>query len=1083
MLAIMFIVACGDAGNLSPFASGADAGSESSPVGQTSGLDASSAEGNAESGDETSGGSTGGLAQAWDGELDFVYVRCARTSAALDITLDIEKDGATQTATRTLQHADVYDRFPSSQTAGGRWAAPCDLVLREADGSEQVLYDCSSGFSAESACTAMDPAVSHDARKVAFSVYRGTANHREMRATPELIDPAAEGGEQRFVALPGWELEPLEAQLYIYDVDSAALTAFPHDEGVFDTAPAFLSTNRLAFVSTRDGVGSTRIRWPSDSWETVVSTTRVPQLYSVDAQGRDAVRLNPQTGTGDGAPFQLRDGRIAHISWQALGLLPFRYDNGNTGSPGARANLAHLYAVGPWGTHLSAMFGQHTHISGPPDFQHTGAQRVAQTSDGRVWFTDRAGPAGGRIYGFVPSPNGVEGQAPGSTDNNASTFSPASMQELTTWASGHGALSGPMPEPALEVAGYADPLFLRGFVRDPEGLPENELMLVWSKGGCHDSGTAFEAVFGEDPPPLTSGAEQFIAASVLNHIGLDNPGCDAGIYRVRSIPVEHPGEFEPLVDTAEYHEIMPRALVPYSAVHGVDRPDAPAPATADLEPGSPFGELAVSSMLLRETRSTDGHPFGGQAQWARQGTDTADYDDAELCGARVLAVQPNESEEDEEELRAPVGARVLVLGEIDVRHGNELDRLGMPDTSFRTRVPADVSLLLQAIDCDGRTLNTSQTPFSVRSGEQLTCTGCHYPSEEGLRFSGVFADRNTYEPSTTTLGTVQLLSDGGVVDQDGWGRSYDFIQDVFPIFESRCTPCHDADQADAGLILDAPGTEPGSSWWTLVGDRQQQFVPDERLAPTPSGGSLSPPQLTRYVRFMNARGSLLYWKAAGHRTDGRTDDQFPDDAEDGFADVDFGPEHPTDITAEELGVLSRWIDTGSGAGSRFRADTTPPTLAVVIRGGGSQEPVLSIGTVDVGSGIDSTSLEVCRVEASGACTSIPTPDADEAGVVQVPLDAIDADTEVRVRVLDRAGNATELERTVAALRGTFGQGAPSPGGTDTDGESPPTSSTGGDTEEPGHNDSGDGCGCRSSGPTSIWWFFLFLGLPARRRQP
>src|SRR5690606_37334027 len=150
-----------------------------------------------------------------------------------------------------------------------------------------------------------------------------------------------------------------------------------------------------------------------------------------------------------------------------------------------------------------------------------------------------------------------------------------------------------------------------------------------------------------------------------------------------------------------------------------------------------------------------------------------------------------------------------------------------------------------------------------------------------------------------------------------WGIDYEFERDVLPIFEARCGPCHAGTDPAAGLPLLEPGLEAGSTWWRRAADTSQAFVPTDRIAPNPvhDGLNVRTPQLTRYVRFMNARGSLLYWKAANARTDGRTDGQFADDAENGFADVDFGDDHPTDITADELAVLGRWIDTGAGAGA------------------------------------------------------------------------------------------------------------------------------------------------------------------------
>jgi hypothetical protein len=359
----------------------------------------------------------------------------------------------------------------------------------------------------------------------------------------------------------------------------------------------------------------------------------------------------------------------------------------------------------------------------------------------------------------------------------------------------------------------------------------------------------------------------------------------------------------------------------------------------------------------------------------------------------------------------------------------------------------------------------------VRPGEQLTCGGCHQRSGPGLDFVDVAAAQLDYVVPGLGEGSVPLLGADAI---EGWGVDYEFARDVLPIFESRCVPCHSGSDPAAGLPLDEPGLEAGSTWWRLVADTQQFYVPADRTAPNPTHAGLNvrTPQLTRYVRFMNARGSLLYWKAANARTDGRTDAQFADDAEDGFADVDFGDDHPTEITAEELGVLARWIDTGAGAGEVFRADTTAPTLSVAVAGEVASQRSLRIGTVDVGSGIDAGSLEACRVGEAGACTAIDVPPAADAGVVEVALPEIEDQVELRVSVLDRAGNRSQVVRTVEALRGTFGQGAPSGG------ESEGSGSSSSDTDEAG-GDGARGCGCRSgAGGGLVLW--LLLGLTRRR---
>ena len=1069
LLCAVLEAGCGDAGVLSPFASGPQvAGSGGASA--TSGADDDATADDGE-------GTTVGADDPWDGQLRVAYVRCVRTMESVELSLEIEKDGVLEQATRTMGYADVYDRLPASNRLRGGWVAPCDLVLRQPDGSEEIVYDCTSRATETDTCAALDPAVSHDGRRIAFSVYRGTIVHSEMKAMPALLDPEADGGEERVFPLPNPQMQAIEATLHLYDVERGELTVMPHVPGVFDAAPAFLSTGRLAFVSTRTGRSGTRIRRPSDTWQPDNNYPIVAQLHTMDPSGRDVVLVAPHTMTSDAYPFQLVDGRIAHGSMQAFGLLPHRYDNGAIGSPGAGPQV-HLYAVGPWGTHLSPLFGQHTHIADAPEFDHLSVHRMTQSSDGRVWWTDGGGPAGGLIYGFAPPSVDIEGPAPGEVDR-AEVFRPVDLVELAPWAGDGVNMAGLVPDPPVMVPGYDDPLALRGFLRDPAALPDDALLVGWAKGACHDVGHLPD-YFPEPRPPLTSGSSAFVAMNIMAHIGTDTPGCDAGIYRVGAIPVTHPGELEAIVDTTEFHEIMPVAVVPYEAIHGVTAPAAPTPPVAGIPAGEPFGEIAAASMLLRETRSADDHPFGSLMQWTRQGTDTSDYADDAVCGVRFLAVQPNAA--DETGLHAPAGHRVVVLGELPVRHEGAVDPLGLPDTSFRARVPADVPLLVQAIDCVGRTLSTSQTPMSLRPGERLECGGCHQRSSPGLDFVDVAAAHESFAPPVLGEGTVPLLGgDGETIVVDGWGVDYEFERDVLPIFESRCTPCHSGTDPAAGLPLDESGLEPGSTWWRLVADTGHAFVPVDRIAPNPThdGYGVRTPQLTRYVRFMNARGSLLYWKAANARTDGRTDTQFADDAENGFADVDFGADHPTDITEDELGVLARWIDTGAGGGETFRADVIAPTLSVAVDEDATSQRSQRIGAVDVGSGIDPSSLAVCRVGEAGACTEMAVPPAAAAGVVEVALPDVDDTVELRISVLDRAGNRTEVARTIEALRGVFGQGA-AVGDGDPDaseGDDAGSSETGSANAESDR----DGCGCRPRDGAASW-LLLVLALGLRRRR-
>ncbi len=173
-------------------------------------------------------------------------------------------------------------------------------------------------------------------------------------------------------------------------------------------------------------------------------------------------------------------------------------------------------------------------------------------------------------------------------------------------------------------------------------------------------------------------------------------------------------------------------------------------------------------------------------------------------------------------------------------------------------------------------------------------------------------------------GKVPLLTGGSGPnvtqrEVDGFGYMIEFDADVMPILKARCVSCHQGDAAAAGLRFDVQrdwdkvnNYMDDSTYARLVLDISQKFVPPalQRIS-SGHGATLGKPNLSKYVRMMNSRGSLLYWKAKNARTDNRTDATRDDD-------IDFGADHPTQITPEELGILARWIDIGAGWGPEFK---------------------------------------------------------------------------------------------------------------------------------------------------------------------
>jgi len=583
-----------------------------------------------------------------------------------------------------------------------------------------------------------------------------------------------------------------------------------------------------------------------------------------------------------------------------------------------------------------------------------------------------------------------------------------------------------------------------GKLGHPFAMTSNGLGVVWGKGNCSIvTNHLLFPVLGLTLPPYANSSGSGTYMNHMYSIGLDVPACDLGIYKTTTIPSAHPDDLELIVDSVDWHELFPRVVLPYEDIYGVPAPVAHPPAHIRsphwaLTPGEPFGLLGAASIIDRETEpfagitfQSNNSPVHPEHQFNLAGTDTIDYTDEELCGIRLLGMLPNRGENSTyNEILNVWGERTSILGELHVKHydgaGNRiLNPLGDPDTSFLVKLPANVPHITQAIDCDGRTLNTDQTWQTVKPGEMKTCGGCHVHSREPeLEFHQSYAATTNYTIPELGKGVVPLLNGktGNVVNvrtENAYGLRLTLTQDIKPIFDARCVSCHGGGSPAAGLNLSNTTTNlrdggVNSTWFCLVRDNTQSCVPEElKISVTGmyGGTQFRRPQLTKYMRALNSRGSLLLWKAANQRLDNRTDGQ---DAQ----DINFGANHPTDITAEELGILSRWIDLGAPAGPQELKDTQKPTLHMAATVANNEITQLLIGTVDLGAGINPASLNVCLV-SGGTCGSNLAGTAEMHGIATINLGTAISDPNqvIRATVTDAASpaNTTQVEYTAGYL--------------------------------------------------------------------
>lgn len=1015
-------------------------------------------------------------------EVPIVYSRCLRATQEFKVTGPLKKNGVTTTKTITLKHADLSDALPDTANDISGFIAPCDLVYRDAKGDERILYSCIDKSTPDDACAALDASVSFDAKTVAFAVFRGELSRKSATGNGKIFDPDAENTEYFWGELPSYNLKTSEAHIVLADIATGKVTPLPAPPSTINFGPTWTSDGRITFSSVRRPIYRTMPLFCSNN------SGRAIQLYAMDPDGRNVELTSPHALGSELHPIQLVDGRLAVSSWQMFGMLAYRHGNSWQGC-GTLPNFFHVYGLAPDGSDQSALYGQHLSDPKAGDgdaFSKMASHFFGQSSDGRVWTAEyyRGNNLGlGNIVGFSLPPPGQEGpNAMESQAVKASVYRAPGQVRLAKWASAADQAAMRMPEPPMTIPSYPKPLPYAGKLGHPSGLPGNALMVSWGVGPCSQ----------------VTGKLGFNYMHEWEAQHGDSPVCDVGIYRTRELPttgsdpVAHPSELIPIVNSPDYHEFMARPVVPYSAIYNAEKPAvlprAAVKSDVSLEHGAPFGVLGASSILHRETKSASPISFEGK-QWALQGTDAIDYTDDELCGIRILAVYPNRKVESSWKSATTVGERVAIVGEFPVRKpGDTKDGLGMPDTSFRVRFPADIPYLMQGIDCEGRALNTDQTWQSLRPGEVKTCNGCHVHSAAAtaLPFETTLA---ASDPEHLTaflgMGKVPLLAGGegadvATRDVDGFAHMIEFDADIMPIFQRRCVSCHSGESAKAGLRLDVARdwTKPvaqldGSTYARLVLDTTQKYVPAAHRFKGREDNVLAKPNVSKYIRMMNSRGSLLYWKAANARTDNRTDNEHD-------GDVDFGPAHPTEITPEELGTLARWIETGAGGGPEFTQDNLFPTLTLVGVSAGQSLTAVRVGTVDTGSGVDPDSLVVCVASRDGDCGPNLATKAEVAGVVTIPLEPAltDLDTEIVATVKDRAGNERDARYTVRHLLSIPPPANPGKAAGD---EALSSSLADGDDD-----DAASGCACHAGGSSPPWasfgaWLYGLAGVLAVRR--
>lgn len=843
-----------------------------------------------------------------------------------------------------------------------------DLVLLRTDGTEDVLVAAGVG-------AVTDPFPSFDA---AWVYYAFVADARPSAVNTQRGNLPYSGSDIYRVRVADKRVERLTHGEFTPNTGMGAFhPTNPVDPGpaydrlgygVLNLGPCPVAGGKVAFVSNRNGFV------PPKGF-----THPTLQLFVMDEDGGNVTPIAPMTIGSALHPTPTADGRLMFSTYESQGLRDER--------------MWGIWSIQPdgrqWRPVVSAFregqaFHFQTQLSGG-DLVVVDYYNLNNEGFGALYRLPSSVPAGEAAFypaRLADNPEIARTVGAGFAYPFRMPFTPKGLRSITPFTLGDD-------EAAPVGAGGARV----GKFTHPSGAPGGDLLVVWTPGPAN---------LLARPSPL--------------------PAVDAGLYVVPlGETLAGPSGLVLVKNDPAYNEAWPRALVPWSAVHGTAEPPVlpwlPNDGTvhAALPAGTPFGLVGTSSVLKRESfpgattspGAWDGldafntYENGQSSNWGVQGAEAGRYADDDVWAIRLLAMEPNTHRSygpgEGRHFESHANERLRILGELPVRKWNPdgspvLDPEGRPDTSFAAKVPADTPFTFQLLDRRGLVLNMAQTWHQVRPGEvRWDCGGCHAHSQQPLAFSSTAASRAGYAMFDLAKKTPLLTVDAGgapaVREVDAAVVDVEFLRDVRPILRRSCAPCHAGNEASAPgrLVLDGAGTVNGlpGDWVRLAGDRAGAHG-----VPSLVSYGWRQTNASRYVRMFQSRRSLLVWKVFGERLDGWTNADHPTESVPGdpsslpsgvhvnAADLDFTgsimppPGGAPALTEDEKRTIARWVDLGcpldTGALDGhptlgwFGDDQRPCLTVSSPRAGANAAPVTAIrvGAADGNSGVDPTSLSI-----------------------------------------------------------------------------------------------------------------------------
>jgi hypothetical protein len=864
-----------------------------------------------------------------------------------------------------------------------------DLMLLHPDGTEEILVDCrvegqESLVGGEANCSVQDPVISFDGNWVYYSKYVNMGvqpNWRTLSAHSFIFKmalnvPASQRTEIQLTNLgSGFATAKLAG--------NSAADAI-NNFGIRDLGPTPLPDGRILFTSNRDAVIA--FRQGTRGSISAVTAASASQFHVMDdhdgSQANKNLQLIGHSNLHQAQhPMVLKDGRILFTNWDDAGLRE-------------EYATATLYVDHPDGGHLEQFLEPHHSNKRVEHF-------ATETSSGNVVVANYYPRMASWGFGtLLRTPVSIAGPAytAGLTtnpDDEFRYFTRIGTDELTPHTTGR----------------HRAPSDLSGRYSTPSAAPNDDLLVSYSSG---------PVTFN---PPCGGCVEL--------------PRVDAGIYLITNAGsnsiVSPSTQLVTIKNDPAYNEIWPRAVVPYSSIHGVNTPatlppadvNAPSKTNMGIVAGSPVGITGTSSMQNRESEPmgkdrfnmTHGKDGGRDTGWVVQGTDAGVVQNSDLWGVRILVMSPDRyhapyisstTEQNEQLLRDQRMNRHVkgyythtsenwkILGEFPVRNSSGTpDPDGEQDTSWLAKIPADTPHLIQAIDDKGMTLTSEQTWRHVRPGKTFaSCGGCHAHSKTAVSFTGKAANSSSYQPWDLVRQTPMLKIDSQgltqVVNRSRTGLwGVEFRSDILPILTSKCASCHTStnNQAPASgarlAMFDTTLSGFDSevrTYRALAKDAGENFTHGTTNPAGPVGGrNYAFPQMSRYVRALQSRASYLTWKIYDARLDGRSNSDLPGTLPTSYEDLDYFSGNcsaASVLTADEKGLITRWIDLGAPFDldrprMRYTDDVLVPSLTLSAETSANGNLQIRVGALDIESGINSNASYIQYIPSGAATVTVP----------------------------------------------------------------------------------------------------------------